>query len=1116
MALTYVLAGDRHRLSATENTRAWQVQDALLPAASCLVALAMLLAASGRLGTLEAAPTPGSGVQPVDLNRATSAAELEPPLALVFPDASTRQFASRELYRFVSERRGELGTLPNVGTLARATVRAADVDLVAGAGALAERLRVVRERAASASRPGPDAIPLLTAAELASVKPHLAVRARDAFRNQALFWAAAYLLGFHLVALTWRLRKVNGDRLLLAVVHVLTGIAFALLISRSDPLRDTLLFVRFAEATVLGVVVMGLVSLVDFRAARFLQLSYLPLAGALLLSVALILFGSGPGRSSAKVNLGPVQPIEAIRLLLALFLAGYFARRWELLRGLQGTAFRDLRLPAWLHLPRGEYVLPVLFGVASALLLFFIQKDLGPALFLCCVFLAVYAVARARVGMAIGGFALLIAGFYLGYRLDISSTLTDRIAMWQSPWDNRVGGGNQVAHALWSLATGGLFGTGLGLGDARYLPAGHTDLVLAAIGEELGLVGLLLVTLLFVVVAWRGLRIARMASNDYAFFLSTALTLFLLMPVLIMGLGVTGLAPLTGVVTPFLSYGGSAMVANFAAIGILCAIHGDTAHEIRFEPFARPVRWLRLTLAVPAVVLLIVVFNVQVMHADDYVARPHLGVQADGGRRFEYNPRLLDVARQIPRGTIFDRTGLALASDDQRVIATARPTYEKLGVPLQHVCARADERCYPLGGRAFHLLGDARTKDNWSAANTSYIERDAEDTLRGFDDHATVVETPAEDGRVLSAVRRDYRELVPLLRHRHEPNHPVVVAAREHARDVTLTVDARLQLRTAAILRTYAEKGGGKAAAVVIDPDTGDLLAVASYPWPTDTASESPSPLSAAVVDAWLDRARYGLYPPGSTFKLVTAAAALREDASLTRANFTCGRLPDGRIGARLPGWSRPVRDDVLDTHPHGTIALHDGLVHSCNAYFAQLGARLGATALAKTAAELGISLTPAKDARQRVRDTLPQAAYGQADVLATPLRMARVAAAIAADGVLHDPRWQKTAAKPAAGTSFLDPTAARLLGSYMRDAVTEGTGRVLRSHPHRIAGKTGTAELAGKPSHSWFVGFAPYGPATRRVAFAVIVENAGYGALTAAPAAGDIVSAAAAAGLVK
>ena len=154
------------------------------------------------------------------------------------------------------------------------------------------------------------------------------------------------------------------------------------------------LFVRYSEGALLGLGLLIVFSTIDFGTAAFLELSYVPLVGAIGLCALLILFGGGPGRSGAKVNLGPVQPIEAIRLLLVFFLAGYFARRWELVRGVRSRAIRSVRLPAWMNIPRGEYVLPVLAGVAVALALFAVQKDLGPALLLCCVFLTMYAVAR--------------------------------------------------------------------------------------------------------------------------------------------------------------------------------------------------------------------------------------------------------------------------------------------------------------------------------------------------------------------------------------------------------------------------------------------------------------------------------------------------------------------------------------------------------------------------------------------------------------------------------------------------------------------------------------------------------------------------------------------------
>ena len=161
------------------------------------------------------------------------------------------------------------------------------------------------------------------------------------------------------------------------------------------------------------------------------------------------------------------------------------------------------------------------------------------------------------------------------------------------------------------------------------------------------------------------------------------------------------------------------------------------------------------------------------------------------------------------------------------------------------------------------------------------------------------------------------------------------------------------------------------------------------------------------------------------------------------------------------------------------------------------------------------ISLTPNRNSAQRVRQSLPQVGYGQAEVVASPLRMATVAAAVAADGRLRSPFVEQDGAMESRVESILDPAAARQLGRFMRDAVTGGTGRSLRSHPAVIAGKTGTAEVAGRPSHGWFVGFAPYGSGKHEIAFAIVIEHAGYGGVTAAPAAGEIVSAATAAGLV-
>ncbi|MEN3337511.1 MAG: hypothetical protein V7647_1187 [Acidobacteriota bacterium] len=1112
MTLTYTLAAERDARRVRRG-RHTERPDTVLLLTSFVVVLAIALAYLGRTRAFEVSETAAHRDGFVNLNAVQDASELEPALAAVFTSAADRAFAARELFGFLTADPARRVKVPNVGAISHVMVRTTSIEASRNLQALAARLEDHRSGAASAALP--ESIPLFTAAEVSTLKSYLTVRTRDEFGREVLLLAALYVLSFHAVALVWRLRGVNGDRLLLSTTHLLTGIGFAVLLSRPDPLRDTILFARFAETTIAGLAVMTALSMVRFTAAGFVNFSYLPLAGALSLSVLLILFGTGPGSSSARVNLGPLQPIEAIRLLLALFLAGYFARRWELLREVRGESFRNLRLPRWLNLPRGEYILPVLVGVAAALMFFFLQKDLGPALFLCCVFLAVYAVARGRVGMAALGLILLASGFYLGYRLHVSATLADRVRMWESPWDNTVAGGNQITHAIWAMATGGGLGTGLGLGSSRYLPAGHTDLILAAIGEELGAAGLVAVAAVFALMTWRGFRVARLASNDYGFFLATALTLFLAFPVLIMASGITGMTPLTGVVTPFLSYGGSAMLANFAALGMLAAIHADARPGGDFEPFRLPLTCLGGVLATCAVVLVAIAIRVQVVSADAYVVKPHLGLQADGARRFEYNPRIQDIVSQIPRGTIYDRRGLPLATDNARSVAEARAAYGRLGIDVGAVCANPGDRCYPLGGLAFHVLGDARTRVNWTASNTSYVERDAADRLRGFDDHAVNVKTVDAAGRPMYTVYRDYRDLVPILRHRYEPANAAVAAFGSKPRDVRLTLDADLQRRVAAIVADYGRKADGKAAAVVLDPDTGAVLASASYPWPT--SSGVPAGSGTGASDALLDRARYGTYPPGSTFKVVVGLAALRQNPALGATTYTCARLPDGRIGASIPGWTRPVRDDVMDTQPHGTINMHDGFVRSCNAYFAQLATRLGPESVLAMASQLGISL--ARDpgrSLQRVRDTLPQVGYGQADVLASPLRMAAVASVVAANGTLHSPYLEDMRARDAPPAQLVPPETARRLGSYMRDVVLSGTGRSLRNHQGDIAGKTGTAEVSNAPSHGWFIGFAPYGPAKKRIAFAIVVEHAGYGGATAAPAAGEIVAAATAAGLIE
>ena len=1023
----------------------------------------------------------------VNLNTITAPEPLLPILQPLFPAPSERLFIARQIFEAIQSAEGKL---PNVGAIGRIRVPAKDAGHY-------ESLRTHPVRQSDST------VSLLSQRDVVDLKPSFAVRSASQYRSRYLLWTGIYLLAFYALHLFWTVRRHQGDQHILPLIHLLTGAGLILMTSLRDPLRDIIAMADFSQAVLLGAVAMAVVSSIDFPRLSG-KLSYTPLIGAMLLSLALIIFGTGPGTSDAKVNLFGFQPVEGIKILLVFFLAGYFAQRWELLRVLRENRPELAKYARSFEIPRFEYLLPVLLSVSLTLLFFFLQKDLGPALVWSGLFLAMYSVARSKAVLAAAGIALLIVGFTVGYFLHYPATVHDRVQMWMSPWDNSVHGGEQVVHSLWGMATGGTFGTGLGLGDPGIMPAGHTDLILAAVGEEWGFIGVLAVYLIYAALLWIGIRIAMRSPTDYGFFLALGGTLLVAFETLLISGGVLDLTPLSGVVTPFLSYGGTAMIANFAIFGVLHSLSREQSSDGHTDPFRLPVTRIAQLVGMAFLVVIAKAAYIQILRADPTVGAGALTVQADGQRRYQYNPRLMAIARSIPRGSILDAAGRPLATSEWEYLKKAAPAYQQMGLSMPLVEDPREFRYYPLGVYTAHLLGDLHTRANWGARNSSLVEREAMVQLQGYDDRAQVVKSGGG-----YTIRHDYRELVPLLRHRWQPDHPAVLKVMNRDRNVSMTIDARLQVRASRILEAHLKKlGRQKGAVVVMDAATGDLLASVSYPWP----EQMPPVLGPDDgIDELLDRARYGLYPPGSTFKIVTAVAALKADATSPQLTFECKGLPDGRVGNYIKGSSRPIRDDVADRAAHGSVNMAKGTAVSCNAYYAQLGTyKVGADGLHKTADLFGISTG-------NLRDSLPQASYGQGRVVASPFQLARVAATIANNGAMPFGRWINGSGNTRVDgpQQILPADRAAILGGFMRGVVTGGTGRSLAGITPAIAGKTGTAELENKPSHAWFIGYAPYtGP--RKIAFSVLVENGQYGGSAAAPIAGDLVKAAAELGIVK
>jgi cell division protein FtsI/penicillin-binding protein 2 len=556
-----------------------------------------------------------------------------------------------------------------------------------------------------------------------------------------------------------------------------------------------------------------------------------------------------------------------------------------------------------------------------------------------------------------------------------------------------------------------------------------------------------------------------------------------------------GAIPLSGVVSPFLSSGNTAMLANFLIFGILLSISNhERGRSIEIdEPFRRPVRVFAVVLSVLGVALLAKASSYQVFHDQELVARDTKVFEDDGVKRPQHNPRINSLAREIQRGTIYDRNGIPLATSDWSELERHRAEYEKLGVSIEQACSRMESRHYPFGPETVHLLGDLRTGENFHASNASLVEHDSNVKLQGFG---------------------DYRELAPLVRYRHDPSNKALQLLKARDRSVQSTIDIRLQLRADEILRKRLAKAGrDKGALVVMNSATGDVLALVSEPEPQPPSAGLAG--SQAAPDELLDRARYGQYPPGSTFKLVTAIAALRTDPQLAMKRYTCQGTGDGRVGTRIPGWRKVIHDDIGDS-AHGTLSMERAIVVSCNAYFAQLGVyNVGPEALSSTAKLLEI---PAGDIAD-LKATMPFAAYGQGPVLVTPFKMARVAATIAAGGEMPQGRWvmDSSNSRVAQPREIVTSDLAAFLARAMRGVVVQGTARrAMKDVSVMVAGKTGTAQVEEGAPHSWFAGFAPYdGDRSKSIAFAIVVEHGGYGGQTSAPIAKEVVDAAKELGII-
>ncbi|HTL06903.1 MAG TPA: FtsW/RodA/SpoVE family cell cycle protein [Chitinophagaceae bacterium] len=1034
------------------------------------------------------------------------------------------------------------------------------------------------------------------------------------------YWLMAFglIAACWLVQLVWILRRFYTDPYLLPIILLLTGISMLVMLSIQHPLQDTLYAMQTFQGLLAGLALFLLLSqisigklytswwfdgLYNFKKKERYQLKgWTWFTLALLLAMITLLAGTGPEGSGVKVNLRiagiSFQPSEITKYLLLLFFAGFFAATEEKIRNLSDIRWRFVASIA------------VMLAAGSILVLYLLMGDMGPALIVCLTFLIFYSIARGNLLLTLSAafiyglllwllpdwlatiiaflyavlvmgwqgnikssrwygwlaalaeapviMIIIVAAFTFGDRLPgVGDRLADRKSIWQNQWNNDVYGGDQLAHGYWTLSSGGLTGQGFGKGYPGTMPAAHTDMVLASIGEELGWLGLTALLMLLFVLLHRCFLHARKSGQPFTFYLCAGIAIATGIQFMLIACGSTGLLPLTGVAVPFLSYGKVSLIINLAALGVVASIAARPGAPLQKEYLRQhydPVLLTGIAGFLTGILMLSTkLFFIQVKDSRKYIVQEARVVNNNGLPMYSYNPRIEKLTRLLGAGNIYDRNHLLLASSQAATVQQYKDSLVAAGLnpgKLQLLMDKKTARYYPFEEQMFFWVGDYNTRLFWGQSNGFFAEAAYLAALRGFENHPQGMNYRTSSFRAdrftkpvekeVSLAYYDYSALAPALLQGIDSNNSEVRAIRNKNRDVQLTVDAALQ--TGIQQQLAASKfSHRRISVVVLDAASGDVLASAMNPLPNIHSPElmqlperELQRLSMPVTERDLGMT----YPtqPGSTIKILPAMAAFNK----------LGEHAD-TVSYHDITHDEIIRKNGREEEPYTTasepfVDMRLAIIRSSNVYFIRIAndytldqqmANLYLATGMHVNYRGGKSYDPAMEEQSKLRivnnwqeEVFPIRrslysnpkyygketryksefsflAWGQGQLTSTPVALARMAGAIANNGVLQPSRYAlevagAPAVLPAGQPLAAKPVYAEKIKEFMIAQSNVPGKEKIKDKTVKVAGKTGTPAriINGDAQYDgWYVFFTPTPDKKSHTVVCIRVEQGGSSA---------------------